>query len=348
MSTKPSRPKTPVLDRAAAVAPVPLTRALVRDRYGSADLLQVRDVRRPRIEAGEVLVRVRAAGLDRGAWHLMTGRPYAMRLAGFGVRRPRDPGLGTELAGVVEAVGTAVTDLAPGDSVFGAGRSSFAEYAAARADRLARMPANLTFEQAAAVPVSGVTALQALRDQGHVRAGQGVLIIGASGGVGTFAVQLAKAFGAEVTGACSTAKADLVRSLGAQHVIDYTAGPLGERGERYDLILDLGGNRPLRALRRLLTPQGTLVLVGGEGRGPLTGGMDRQLRAAVLSPLVGQRLGKPWIALANRDDLDTLRAMIEDGAVTPALDRICPLAALPDAMRDLQAGRVRGKVVAGL
>jgi NADPH:quinone reductase-like Zn-dependent oxidoreductase len=320
-------------------------KAVVRDTYGSADLLEVRDVERPTVAGGEVLVRVRAAGLDRGAWHVMTGRPYLMRIAGFGVRRPKDPGLGTELAGMVEAVGADVTGYAIGDAVYGAGKSSFAQWASARPAKLARMPANLTYEQAAAVPVSGVTALQALRNQGRVQAGQTVLIIGASGGVGSFAVQIAKALGAEVTGVCSTAKLDFVRSLGADHVIDYTAGDITDGNRRYDLVLDIGGNRPLRTLRRLLTPKGTLVFVGGEGGGSWTGGLDRQLRSMAVTPFVGQRLGTFWVANANSADLDTLRTMIEDGAVTPAVDRVCALSEMPDAMRDLEAGRVRGKIV---
>jgi NADPH:quinone reductase-like Zn-dependent oxidoreductase len=322
-------------------------RAVVRDSYGSADLLDLRKVERPRITNHEVLVRVRAAGLDRGVWHIMTGQPYLLRIAGYGIRRPRTAALGLALAGVVEAVGADVKGLAPGDAVFGTGKGSLAEYAAARPDKLARMPATLTHEQAAAVPVSGPTALQSLRDRGRVQAGQHVLIIGASGGVGTFAVQIAKAFGAEVTGVCSTAKTDLVRSIGADHVIDYTVSDIRDGNCRYDLVLDIGGNTPLTALRRLLTSKGTLVIVGGEGGGRWFGGIDRQLRATTLSPFVGQRLGT-FIASDNTADLDALRALIEDGAVTPVVDRVCSLAEIPEAMRDLEAGRVRGKVVAAI
>jgi NADPH:quinone reductase-like Zn-dependent oxidoreductase len=322
----------------------PVMKAVVRDTYGSADLLEVRDVERPAAAGDDVLVRVHAAGIERGAWHVMTGRPYLLRIAGFGLRRPKNPGLGSELAGVVEAVGADVTGLAAGDAVFGVGRDSFAEYALARPDKLARMPANLTYEQAAAVPVSGLTALQALRDRGRIQAGQHVLIIGASGGVGTFAVQIAKAFGAEVTGVSSTAKTDLVRSIGADHVIDYTVGDIDDGNRRYDLVLDIAGNRPITVLRRLLTPNGTLVIAGGEGGGRWFGGIDRQLRATALSPFVGQRLGT-FIASQSSDDLDTLRVLIEDGAVTPVIDRACSLDEIPDAMRDLEAGRVRGKVV---
>ena len=279
-------------------------KAVVRDRYGSADVLAVRDVERPVAGDGEVLVRVRAAGLDRGAWHVMTGQPYLMRIAGFGLRRPKNHGLGTELAGVVEAVGAGVTGLNPGDAVFGVGSASFAEYTVARPAGLAPAPANLTSEQAAAVPVSAVTALQALRYHGQLKAGQSVLVIGASGGVGSFAVQLAKAFGATVTGVCSTAKTDLVRSLGADRVIDYTTGDIAAGGQRFDLVLDIGGNRPVAVLRRLLKPKGTLVLVGGEGGGRWTG-LGRQLRSMMLSPFVGQRLGGPWVAMVKRNALDT-------------------------------------------
>ena len=323
-------------------------KAITRDAYGSADVVQVRDVAKPAARADEVLVRVRGAGLDRGAWHLMTGRPYLMRLAGFGMRRPKDPGLGAELAGVVEAIGSDVSGFAVGDAVYGVGKGAFAQYATARPAQLAVKPANLSFEQAAAVPVSAVTALQALRNQGHLQPGQSVLVIGASGGVGSFAVQIAKALGGHVTGVASTAKLDLVRALGADDVIDYTAGDLSHGDRRYDLVLDIGGNRPLRALRRLLTPQGTLVFVGGEGGGQITGGLGRQARAAVLSPFVSQRLGSFWIAQTTTADLDTLRTLIEEGAVTPALDRICALTDLPAAIGDLEAGRVRGKVVAAL
>ena len=317
-----------------------------RVAYGSADLLEVRTVARPTTAGADVLVSVSAAGLDRGAWHIMTGQPYLMRIAGFGLRRPKNRGLGSELAGVVESVGPDVTGMAPGDAVFGIGRASFAQYALAPSGKLAAMPANLTYAQAAAVPVSGLTALQALRDKGHIEAGQKVLIIGASGGVGTFAVQIAKALGAEVTGVCSTAKVDLVRSLGADDVIDYTAGDISKSNRRYDLVLDIGGNRSLTTLRRMLAPKGTLVIVGGEGGGRWFG-IGRQLRAIALSPFVRQRLGT-LIASENSNDLDTLRAMIEDGAVTPVLDRTCSLAEIPEAMRDLEAGRVRGKVVAAI
>jgi NADPH:quinone reductase-like Zn-dependent oxidoreductase len=319
-------------------------KAIVRDRYGSADVVRLEDVELPRAGDDEVLVRVRAAGLDRGVWHIMAGLPYLIRAAGYGLRRPKTAGLGTEFAGVVEAVGTNVTELRPGDAVFGTCNASFAEYAAARPDKLARMPANLTFEHAAAVPVSAVTALQALRDRGRLQAGQRVLVIGASGGVGSFAVQIAKAFGAHVTGVSSTRKIDLVRSLGADHVIDYTNADITDDGQRYDLVLDIGGNRAVSTLRRVLTADGTLVLVGGEAGGRWTGGIQRQLGAMIVSLVVRQRLGT-FIAKPNTADLDTLRALIESGSLTPAVDKVVALDQVPDAIRDLAGGRVRGKVV---
>jgi len=319
-------------------------KAIVRDRYGAADVLKLRDVDVPQAGADDVLLRVRAAGLDRGAWHIMAGLPYLIRIAGYGVRRPKAAGLGSDVAGVVEAVGAKVTGLRSGEAVFGTCRASFAEYAVARPDKLARMPANLTFEQAAAVPVSAVTALQALRDRGRLQVGERVLVVGASGGVGTFAVQIAKALGANVTGVCSTAKLELVRSIGADHVIDYAHADITDDDPRYDLVLDIGGNRPLSRLRRVLTRGGTLVIVGGEGGGRWTGGIDRQLRAMALSPFVRQRLGT-FIAKENSADLDALRALIETGAVTPVIDRVIALHEVPDAIRDLAAGRVRGKIV---
>jgi NADPH:quinone reductase-like Zn-dependent oxidoreductase len=318
-------------------------KAIVRHRYGSAGVLEVRDVEVPRIADDEVLVRVRAAGLDRGAWHIMAGLPYLIRIAGYGLRRPKAVGLGSELAGVVEAAGSKVTGLRPGEAVFGTCGAAFAEYAVAKPGRLARMPENLSFEQAAAVPISAVTALQALRDHGRVRACRRVLVVGASGGVGTFAVQIAKALGANVTGVCSTPKVDLVRAIGADHVIDYTQADITAGDRRYDLVLDIAGNRPLSRLRRVLARDGTLVIVGGEGGDRWTGGLDRQLRAMVLSPFVRQRLGA-FIAKENTADLDALRDLIEARAVTPVVDRVVPLHQLPDAMRDLAGGRVRGKI----
>ncbi|MGD9960983.1 NAD(P)-dependent alcohol dehydrogenase [Nocardioides sp.] len=316
--------------------------SIVQDQYGEADVLRLEQSETPEIAPGEVLVRVRAAGVDRGVWHLMAGQPYAVRLA-TGLRAPRNRIRGLELAGVVESVGADVTRFGPGDEVYGIGRSTFAEFAAAREDKLARKPANLSFEQAAAVPVSGPTALQGLRDVGRIAAGQQVLVIGASGGVGSFAVQLAKAFGAEVTGVSSTAKLDLVRELGADHVLDYQSDDVTSHPERYDLILDTGGNTPLPALRRILTPSGTLVIVGGEGGGRWTG-LGRQLRAVVLSPFIRQRLAM-FVAKEHHSSLEDLTTLIEAGRLTPAVDRTYQLSEAADAVRRLVDGQARGKVV---
>jgi NADPH:quinone reductase-like Zn-dependent oxidoreductase len=317
--------------------------AIVQDRYGDADVLQRARLARPEIADDEVLVRVYAAGLDRGTWHMMSGHPYLLRAVGFGLRRPKNRVPGLDVAGAVMAVGSAVTRFTVGDEVFGISRGSFAEYAAVREDKLARKPANLSFEQAAVVPISAGTALQALTDAGRVEPGQKVLVIGASGGVGSYAVQLAKAFGAEVTGVCSTAKLDLVRSLGADHVIDYTRADFATGADRYDLILDIGGNATLSRLRRALTPAGTLVIVGGEEGGKWTGGFGRSLRAAALSPFVRQRL----IMLASKErasDQERLTDLIEAGMVTPSIDRSYPLDRAPEAMRLLERGAVRGKI----
>lgn len=318
-------------------------RAVVQDRYGADDVLHLGHITRPEISDDEVLVRVHAAGLDRGTWHLMTGKPYLMRIAGLGFRRPKDRVPGRDLAGTVAAVGTAVTRFAVGDEVYGIGRGTFAEYAVAREDKLAPKPARLSFEQAAVVPISAGTALQALTDHGHLAPGQRVLVIGASGGVGSYAVQLAKALGAEVTGVASTAKLDHVRSLGADHVVDYTREDFAGTGDRYDLILDIGGNPKLSRLRRALTAEGTAVIVGGEAGGDLTGGMGRTLRALALSPFVSQRLTN-FIAKEQASDLDRLHDLLDAGHVTPSIDHTCPLDQVPEAMRKLAAGQVRGKV----
>jgi NADPH:quinone reductase-like Zn-dependent oxidoreductase len=320
--------------------------AIVQDRYCSApeDRFRVAQIDRPTIADDEVLVRVRAASVDRGTWHIMSGLPYPIRLAGFGLRRPRYANPGRNLAGTVEAVGADVTGFAPGDEVFGMATSTFAEFATARPAKLARKPANLSFDEAAAVPVSGVTALQAVRDHGKVEAGEKVLIIGASGGVGSFAVQLAKAFGAEVTGAASTAKVDMVRALGADHVLDYTREDFADGGPRYDVILDLGGNARLSQLRRALTRHGRLVIVGGETDGRLLGGSDRQIRARLLSLFVGQTLGT-FVASENAADLTALSELIEAGKLAPAIDRTYPLAEAAAAIRHLLDGQAHGKLV---
>jgi len=319
-----------------------MMRAIVQEVYGDADVLHLAEIARPEPTEKEVLVEVRAAGLDRGTWHLMTGTPYLARLA-FGFRAPRNPVPGLDVAGTVVGVGSAVTRFAVGDEVFGVGKGSFAEYTVARERQLAHKPRNLSFEQAAVVPVSATTALQALRERGRVEAGQSVLVIGASGGVGSYAVQLAKAFGAEVTGVCSTAKADLVRSLGADHVIDYTREDFADGAHRYDLVLDIGGNPTITRLRRALTPRGTLVIVGGEEGGSFSGGMNRPLRAAAMSPFLRQRLTM-FVAATRHTDLELLTEMIEAGKATPSVDRTYPLDQAPEAMRHLAAGKARGKV----
>jgi NADPH:quinone reductase-like Zn-dependent oxidoreductase len=319
-------------------------KAIVQDTYGSTDVLELRDIDKPEIADDEVLLRVHAAGVDRGVWHLMTGLPYPVRLAGYGLRTPKTQVPGMDVAGVVEAVGKDVTRFQPGDEVFGIGVGAFAEYARAREDKLVPKPANLTFEQVAVVATSGLTALQGLRDKGRVGPGQKVLVIGASGGVGTFAVQLAKAFGAEVTGVCSTTKVDMVRSLGADHVIDYTSADFAEGVSRYDVILDIGGNASLSRLRRALTPKGTLVIAGGETDGRWLGGTDRQIRALMLSPFVAQKL-TTFISSQNLQDLIVLKELIEAGKVTPAIDRTYPLSEVPKAIRYLKEGHARGKVV---
>jgi NADPH:quinone reductase-like Zn-dependent oxidoreductase len=318
--------------------------AVVQDAYGPTDVLRLGDVPRPAIGGREVLVRVRAAGVDPGVWHLLTGRPYLVRAMGYGLRRPKVRVRGSDLAGVVEAVGREVTRFRPGDAVMGTCDGSFAEYAAAHEDRLAAKPDALTFVQAAAVPVSASAALQALRDQGGVQPGQRVLIMGASGGVGSFAVQLAKAFGAEVTGVCRGAKADLVRALGADHVVDHTREDALDGPRRYDLVLDIGGTRPLSHLRRALTPRGTLVFVGGEGGGRWLGGTSRQLLAVAIGPFVRQRL-RVFVSGERHEDLEVLAGMIAAGAVTPAVDRTYPLAEAAAAIRYLADGHARGKVV---
>jgi NADPH:quinone reductase-like Zn-dependent oxidoreductase len=289
-----------------------------------------------------VLLQVRAAGLDRGTWHLMAGLPYLMRpFTGF--RGPRNPVSGLDVAGVVAAIGAEVTGFAVGDEVYGFGKGTFAEYAVAPADQLATKPKNLSFEQAAVVPVSGVTALVALTQVADVQPGQQVLVIGASGGVGSYAVQLAKAFDAEVTGVCSTAKVDLVRSLGAHRVLDYTRDDWADGSHHYDVVLDIGGRPSVARLRRALTPGGTAVFVGGEDGGKFSGGMSRGLRGVALSPFVKQQL-KMFVAGQKTSDLEQLTGFIEAGQVTPSIDRAYPLDQAPEAMRRLQAGEVRGKI----
>jgi NADPH:quinone reductase-like Zn-dependent oxidoreductase len=318
-------------------------KAIVHDTYGPPDVLRLEEIDRPVPGSGEVLVKVRASAVDQGVWHTVAGLPYAIRATPFGLRGGRARVRGMDVAGRVEAVGPGITRFRVGDEVFGTSDAAFAEYACAEEDRLARKPATVGFEQAAVVPVSGCAALQALRDSGQVRAGQRVLVLGAGGGVGVFAVQLAKAFGAHVTGVCSTGKADLVRSLGADEVVDYTREDPVDGTHRFDLILDMAGNRPLSRLRRALTPRGTLVIVGGEGGGRWLGGFDRQLRAVLVPPFGGRRL-RMLVSEARHTDLTLLAELIEAGSLKPVVDRCYPLAEVPDAIRDMRAGHVRGKL----
>jgi NADPH:quinone reductase-like Zn-dependent oxidoreductase len=323
-------------------------KAIVQDRYGRVDVLELRDIARPVPKDDEVLVRVHAGGLDRGVWHVMTGLPYLIRFVvpTLGLREPKVLVRGMDLAGRVEAVGDNVTRFRPGDAVFGwTDGGSYAEYTSAPEDHLAPKPANVTFEQAAAVPISGLAALQGLRDVGEIRPGQKALIIGAAGGVGSFAVQLAKAFGAEVTGVASTTQVELVRSLGADEVVDYTREDVTDGTRHWDLILDTAGHRSLSRLRRALTPRGTLVIVGSEGRGRWMGGFDRNLRAVALSRLVGQRL-RMLSSKPRQEDLQALRELVEAGKVRPVVDRTYPLRETPEAIRYLVEGHGgAGKIV---
>ncbi|MDP9185422.1 MAG: NAD(P)-dependent alcohol dehydrogenase [Actinomycetota bacterium] len=319
-------------------------KAIVQDRFGDADVLELRDVEDPVVGAGDVLLQVRAAGCGPDVWHIMTGKPYFVRLMP-GFHKMNAAVRGSDVAGRVEAVGADVTGLRPGDEVMGTVKGSFAELAVGTAETLVRKPAGITFEQAAAVPISGCTSLQALRDVAKVQPGQTVLIVGSAGGVGTLAVQIAKAFGAQVTGVSSGPKTDLVRSLGADDVIDYTREDFTDGQRRWDVIIDTAGRRPLRHLRRALTPKGTLVIVGGDGGGTWTGGFFRQmLRAPLLSLLTGQRM-RPVVAKETREDLEVLRELIEGGKLSPVVDRTFALTEVADAIRYLERGHPRGKVV---
>jgi NADPH:quinone reductase-like Zn-dependent oxidoreductase len=343
MTIQPSpRPTTPAPAPRTA-AEVERMKAIVQDRYGDVDVLEFRDIDRPVPTDNQVLVRVHAAGLHRGDWHVMTGLPYLIRLVvpTLGLRRPKTPVLGMDVAGTVEAVGEQVTRFRPGDAVFGWCDGAFAEYATAPEDQLASKPATLSFEQAAVVPTSGFAALQGLRDVGQVQPGQKVLVIGAAGGVGSFAVQLAKAFGAQVAGVASTGQVELVRSIGADEVIDYTRTDVTDGTRQWDLILDTAGHRSLSRLRHALTPKGTLVIVGSEGRGRWLGGFDRNLRAVALSRLVGQRL-RMLSSKPNQEDLQTLRELAEAGKFSPVIGRSYPLGEVPGAIRQMVGGRGGG------
>ncbi|MHB9863839.1 NAD(P)-dependent alcohol dehydrogenase [Streptomyces sp. YIM S03343] len=319
-------------------------KAVVQDRYGSPDVLRVADVAAPEPADGEVLVRVRAASLNAYDWHLMRGDPYLARLS-LGLRAPRARIRGRDLAGVVEAVGGGVTDFRPGDEVFGEADGAFAEYVCAPADAVEHRPRELTFEQAATLPLAGNTALRALRDAGQLRAGQHVLVNGASGGVGGFAVQIAKALGAEVTGVCSTRNADMVRSLGADHVVDYTRDDFTRGGQRYDVVLDLAANHGITALRRAVAPGGTLVLAGGGTPGHFLGAIGLVLRGALLAPFVRQRLRPLAGPAANRKVLGDLRELADSGRLAPVVDDTYPLAEAVEAVRHLEERHARGKIV---
>jgi NADPH:quinone reductase-like Zn-dependent oxidoreductase len=329
---------------APALADSASMRAVLQSGYGSFDVLRVGTSARPRPSDDEVIVRVHAAGIARGDWHLMTGRPYLMRVMGFGFSAPKSPVPGLDVAGTVAEVGAKVTRFAVGDEVFGIARGAFAEYAAAREGKLARKPAAVSFEDAAVSPVSGITALQALRDAGRLVPGERVLVVGASGGVGAFAVQLAKAMGAEVDGACSASKMDLVRALGAHEVFDYAKADFSDGTRQWDLVLDVGGNHPLARLRRAMTPLGRLVFVGGENGGDWTAGFGRPLSAVLLGLFVKQRFAM-HASREVAEDIERIAAYLESGAVKPPIDRRIDLDGVSDALRDLEAGRVRGKIV---
>lgn len=325
----------------------PHMKAVVYTEYGSPDVLEIRDIKKPVPGDDQILIKVHAAAINPLDWHFIRGTPYIMRAMGVGLRKPKDPRLGVDYAGTVEAVGKNVTQFKPGDEVFGGRNGAFAEYVCARADRaVALKPANLTFEQAASVPIAGVTALQGVRDKGHVKPGQKVLINGASGGVGTFAVQIAKSLGAEVTGVCSTRNLDLVRSLGADHVVDYTKEDFTKSAQRYDVILDNVGNQPLSGFRRALKPNGICVMIGGGGLndGGLIGPLARPVKALLLSPFISQKMSM-FMAELNKKDLSILGDLMQAGKVTPVIDRTYPLSQIAEAIRYLEKGHARGKVV---
>ena len=342
-----------VLSHSSACGPAPvlpenakLMKAVVYRCYGSPDVLEFGDFEKPAPADNEVLVKVQAAAVNPLDWHYMRGSPYIMRL-GTGLGAPKNTGLGVDFAGTVEAVGRNVKQFKPGDEVFGGGRGAFAEYVTVREDRaLVLKPANLTFEQAASVPIAAITALQGLRDKGHIKPGQKVLINGASGGVGTFAVQIAKSYGAEVTGVCSTRNLEMVRSLGADHVIDYTQDDYTENGQRYDLIMDMVGNHSLSANRQALNPEGIFVIIGGS-KGNWLGPLMSPIKALMYSPFVGQEFVM-LIAKMRKEDLTVLSDLMKSGEVTPVIDRRYPLSEVPAAIRYSEEGHARGKIVINL
>ncbi len=318
-------------------------RAMVYERYGPPDVLELKEIERPAVVDDGVLVRVHAASVNPFDWHFLTGTPYLARL-GAGLRKPKNHVLGVDFAGTVEAVGKEVTQFHPGDEVFGARNGAFGEYVCVRKS-VALKPANLTFEQAAAVPVAGVTALQGLRDKGRLQAGHKVLINGASGGVGTFAVQIAKSFGAEVTGVCSTRNVDAVRSLGADHVIDYTQGDFTRSGQRYDLMFDVAGNRSWSECKRVLTDKATLVVVGGRKTNRWIGPMGDGIKKRLVSLPGSRRVVSPFLAKITREDLAVLKELLESGSVTPVIEKQYELGEVPEAVGYVGAGHAQGKVV---
>ena len=346
-STLPSAPASEPTSRHRTVESGALRdgrmKAIVYRRYGSPDVLHLEETDQPVVGDGDVLVKVRAAAANPYDWHFSRGEPYFMRLF-VGLRRPKANGLGADFSGQVEAVGADVTRFQPGDEVFGVGNGAFAEYLCAREHELARKPTKMTFEHAAAVPMAGLTALQGLRDAGQLKAEQKVLIVGASGGVGTFAVQIAKAFGAHVTGVCSARNLELVRSLGADQVIDYTEEDFTASGRKFDLIFQLAGTHSPADCRRALSAKGTLVQSSGDSDGRWIGPLDRLLQAIVLSPFVSQRLCSIDMK-RSRKDLQILAELIEAGKITPVIDRIHSLGEVPEALRYLEQGHARGKVV---
>jgi NADPH:quinone reductase-like Zn-dependent oxidoreductase len=319
-------------------------KAIVQERFGPPDVLQLVDTDRPEVGADDVLIRVQAAALNPADWHILRGDPLVARLMGIGLTKPKNPVAGSDAAGVVEAVGSNVRELQPGDEVLGFCRGAFAEYAAAAADKVVPKPSNLTFEQAAAVPIAATTALRGIRDVGEVKSGQRVLVNGAGGGVGTFAVQIAAALGAEVTGVCSTGNVELVRSIGAAHVIDYTTEDFTDGRIRYDVILDNVSSLPLKRLRGALTPKGTLVLNGGGSPGHVFGPVASILRAVVANMFVSQRL-RPLPSRETRKELLAVTGLIEEGKLTPIVDRTYPLEDTSEGLRHVEQGHTRGKIV---
>src|SRR6266850_4980042 len=325
----------------------PHMKAVVYTDYGSPDVLEIRDIKKPVPNDDQVLIKIRAASINPLDWHFMEGTPYIMRALGVGLRKPKDPRLGVDMAGQVEAVGKNVTQFKPGDEVFGGRDGAFAEYVCARADRaVALKPAGLTFEQAAAINIAGITALQAVRDKGKVQAGQKVLINGASGGVGTFAVQIAKSYGADVTGVCSARNTELVQSLGADHVIDYTKDDFTKGDQHYDVVIDNVANHSLSESRRVLTPNGIYVMVGGGSANEqgFVGALGKALNAAIYSRFIKQKMGM-MMAQPSTKDLTLLAEMVESGKLKPVIDRTYKLSEVTEAIRYLEEGHARGKVV---